>query len=395
MHCPAILNRIASALAAVLLLAAATGCAARAAGPGAAGDLVIIGGGLSAQNAEIYERMIALAGDGVVGIVPTATGVPDQSIPSAIGRFEQWGGEGRAVAIDIRHDQPEEAANPHWAALIDECMGLFFTGGNQSRIIAAFRPEEGDTISFEATMRLLRDGGFISGSSAGAAMMSDPMITGGSSAAALRGRLLDSGEGRSGVGIGRGMGYFPYGLVDQHFLTRGRLGRLIVALEQTGQPVGWGIEDNRALHADLRTGMLEALGGQRAVLAVDISRMRNADSGWSGIRLSLMNSGDRWDTRSGAVVPADGRAATAIPASASADPATSDNVWGRHAIPDLMIAIANGEAPSAQAFDEHFEIRLSADARTSVWILDEEGAEPTIVGMRMDIVPLPEARSAE
>ena len=36
------------------------------------------------------------------------------------------------------------------------------------------------------------------------------------------------------LSVGRGLGFFPLGLVDQHFLQRGRLGRLVAALLATG-----------------------------------------------------------------------------------------------------------------------------------------------------------------
>lgn len=355
--------------------------------PGA-GHLIIIGGALSAENEEIYGRMVQLAGDGPIGIVPTASGVPDESLTGALARFDRWGGAGRSVAIDIRHDQPEQAANPEWAARIATCRGIFFTGGVQTRILNAFRPEAGDTVCHHAVQGVLAAGGFVAGSSAGAAMMSDPMIAGGTSRAALRFGVVDEDDADRGVRIGRGMGYFPYGLTDQHFLARGRLGRLIVALEQTGLDFGYGVEENRAIHADLARHRIEAIGGPHAVLMVDVSRMQRQGTSLHNVRLALLSSGDAVSALDGRVVPAPGRMPATIPVEAGASELRHDNAWGRNVIPELMADLVLGPAPRAVALDPDFEIVLSTDAETRRFDDPEPGSRtPTIVNLRLDIRP--------
>ena len=47
--------------------------------------------------------------------------------------------------------------------------------------------------------------------------------------------------------MGTGLGFFPFGMVDQHFIKRGRLGRLVVAMAEAGVRRGFGIDENTAL----------------------------------------------------------------------------------------------------------------------------------------------------
>ena len=381
------------ALAVLAMLSVAAhlvGCTALAKAPPANGHLVIVGGALKETNQEVYGRIASLAGQGKIGVVPTATGVPEESIPGAVGRIEKHTGEGGTVVVDIRFDHPEEAANPKWEKAIDDSSGLFFLGGDQSRILNAFRPESGDTISYAACMRLLDRGGFISGTSAGAAMMSDPMIQGGSSTAALKMGVTDvvSEDDSNGVKIGKGMGFFPYGLTDQHFLERGRLGRLVVALDKTGQRFGYGIAEDRALLVDLSKHELAGLGGARAVLVVDMGSVKREGKAFHNIRLSLLNSGDAVDSGTGAVTPAAGQTPYVIPSDSGAKELTADDAWASQAIPDLMTGLVTTGAARAVALDPNFEVILMLDNKVRAWVGNGDAAKtPTIANMRMDIVP--------
>ena len=101
----------------------------------------------------------------------------------------------------------------------------------------------------------------MSGSSAGAAIMSDPMITSGSSVEALVYPPAPQPHDTR-LSVGRGLGFFPLGLVDQHFLQRGRLGRLVAAMMATGWPHGFGIDENTAMV--IADGRLTRAGRDRA-----------------------------------------------------------------------------------------------------------------------------------
>ena len=292
-----LLRLVVAASAAALM----SSCAATASTPERTGRLVIIGGSLG-DNEAIYDRMIEYAGtEPSIGILPTASGVPEESGPYYVEAFDDRIGAEVTELIDIPYNQPENAKSIEIAAAMGEKTMLFFTGGDQSRITAAFLPDDAATPAYDACWDVLAAGGTIAGTSAGAAMMSDPMLRWGPSDEALLIGMPDVPD--RGVGVGRGMGFFPYGLTGQHFLRRGRAGRMIAALEYASVPRGFGIADSRAIDVDLATGQIEAIGGERAVLMIDVSDATKDGLARENIRLSLLNDGDLVDGQTGEVTP--------------------------------------------------------------------------------------------
>mgnify|MGYP005849874109 CR=1 FL=1 len=360
----------------------AAGTPGKPGGAPASGHLVIIGGSLG-ENEQIYARMIKHAGDApAVGIVPTASGDPADSAAYYTEAFDSRIGAPSTRLIDIPFDKPGNALDPAIAADIEACSLLFFTGGDQSRILAAFRPEGGTTPAMEAARAVLASGGTIAGSSAGAAMMSDPMLRWGTSAEALLVGVTESPD--RGVGIGPGMGFFKHGLAGQHFIRRGRLGRMIAALEHTGVARGYGIADSRAIDVDLATGRIEVLG-DRGILLVDNSAAEKDGLERRNIRLSLLNDGDVVDGNTGAVTPASTMKPVPDEIMGLTMLIEAEDAWSRDVFADLIEKLAYQPATQAVAHDEHFELRLSRDERTR--FLEREGGVVTGIDVRLDIVP--------
>lgn len=59
------------------------------------------------------------------------------------------------------------ADDPAVAEMVRQQSGLFFEGGDQSRVIAALRPQGRDTLVLTAVKDLFRAGAMIGGTSAG------------------------------------------------------------------------------------------------------------------------------------------------------------------------------------------------------------------------------------
>ncbi len=261
------------------LVTTATGCAQapRAAATPASGSLVIVGGGLKDDNRAVYERLVTLAGGSAarIGVIPTASGDGLKAGEESAARWRAFGPASVAV-IPLTKDDVVGADDPAVAAAIDACTGLWFTGGDQSRIVQVFRPAARDTRALVAVRSLLARGGVVGGTSAGAAIMTDPMITGGRAASAPRSAPSDpdnpepAGTPTGGVRTGPGLGLLPVGLVDQHFLERNRTARLLDALATTRNRWGFGISENSAMIVDLRAGWIEAIG-PAGVIVIDSS----------------------------------------------------------------------------------------------------------------------------
>lgn len=274
---------------------------------GAPGRLVIVGGALSDENRAVYEAILdGRSGEGPLCVIPSASGVPQESMDEYVEVFDAFGGPGTATGVLLTVDAPSRANDQSVVEALEGCSGFFFTGGSQSRIMDVFLQDGEATGAQAALFTRFRAGAVVSGSSAGAAIMSDPMIGGGNSQGALTGGIRVDSEGE-GVWLTPGLGFLQLGLVDQHFLARGRWARLMVAiLWGDASPVGFGIDENTALVVE--DGWAEVVGESGVVLmdARDAAREDGGNGGY-GIRLYLLGEGDRVEVETGQIVTGEGK----------------------------------------------------------------------------------------
>jgi cyanophycinase len=226
------LNRAFLPLTLATLLPLASGV--RAAGPdgvarpglGGRGALVIVGGG--GLPDPIREKFLELAGGrkARLVVIPTANKKADLSVP--IRSYLMWKAQ-KVASVTLLHTRDRNRANdPEFVKPLTEATGVWFTGGDQSKLIDAYR----GTLVERELHRVLARGGVIGGTSAGAAVMSDPMIVGGNPRA----------------DVGHGFGFFTGVVVDQHFKERRRLDRLLGVLAGKARGcLGVGIDEATAV----------------------------------------------------------------------------------------------------------------------------------------------------
>ena len=226
---PKALQRALLPLALAMLLPLAS--AARAAGPdGAArpgligpGALVIVGGG--GLPDPIRERFLELAGGRKARLVVIPTANRKADLPGPLKTYLLWKAQ-KVASVTVLHTRDRRRANdPAFVKPLTEATGVWFTGGDQSRLADAYR---GTRVERELH-KVLSRGGVIGGTSAGAAVMSRVMIVGGNP------------EAR----VGTGFGLLPDVVVDQHFTNRKRLNRLLGVLgkKEHGDCLGLGIDE--------------------------------------------------------------------------------------------------------------------------------------------------------
>lgn len=218
-----------------------------AAPPRPQGALVIVGGG--GMPADVERRFVELAGGKAARLVviPTASASADAS--DAEKQFlARWRKHGLASLQLLHTRQRAKADEAAFVQPLREATGVWISGGDQSRVTAAYR---GTAVERELK-RLLARGGVIGGTSAGAAVMSEVMITG----------------GRREASLGKGLGLLPDVVVDQHFLKRDRVDRLLGVLARHPPLIGVGIDEATAVVA--RGGQLEVLGDSY-VMAIALS----------------------------------------------------------------------------------------------------------------------------
>ncbi len=218
--------------------------------------LLIIGGAEDRQGeCEILQEFVRYAG-GIkarIVILTAATELPIELGQKYTSLFQQFGAED-VCTFDTRC---KEDANSSIALQnIGKATGVFFTGGDQEKIVDTIK----DTDLDAAIHRRFAEGMIVAGTSAGAAIMPDMMIFDGDSQTNPRMEI---------VKMSPGMGFFPGVIIDQHFLQRGRIGRLISALMQQKEAVlGFGIDENTAM---LVTDNKIQVIGEGAVTIIDES----------------------------------------------------------------------------------------------------------------------------
>lgn len=286
------------------LLGAPGGALAQASAPPAAagaadavqGVAVAIGGALRNENEAVWRQLVQLSGGpGTTWVVlGTASESPQSSADNAARQLRQRGAVVHTLPVSpLLKERPvaEAVRDPALIAQVRAARGVFFTGGSQDRIVASLLPGGQPSPLLQAIWELYRAGGVVAGTSAGAAIMSATMFV---DAPDVVGVL--KGQLREGHEFGRGLGFVgPALLVDQHFLKRGRIGRLLPLMQRTGYTLGLGVEEDSA--AAVRGTQVEMLGGQAVLVDLAEARSDAAAGAFNlqGARVSLLDAGDRLD----------------------------------------------------------------------------------------------------
>ena len=281
---------------AFLLILLTTALAALA---GPKGYLFIIGGG--ERDAPLMKRYVQLAAGfatGKVVIFTMASGVPQEVGPELVAEFK-GNGTKDVVSYQLTHD---EAMKPGSDKILDGVGGIWFAGGDQARLTAALL----DTPIHKRMLELYEQGCVIGGTSAGAAVMSEVMITGDE-------KRTDGKEGSweviwaDDVIRTRGFGFVKGAVIDQHFVVRRRLNRLIATVIENPQLVGVGIDESTAVLVR-PDGRYEVLG-ESQVLIFDARRAKTFKApapdkrvGVQGLTLHVLLPGDVYYIAKGKVV---------------------------------------------------------------------------------------------
>ncbi len=376
-----------------------------------AGYAVVIGGALTADNDAVWSKLVQLAGgEGARFVVfATASNNPERSAARIIANLRRHGAVAEHVAVAPRIDGIDvarEVANPKWIELVRGARGVYFAGGAQERIVDTLMPGGKVTPLLQAVWDVYRSGGVVAGSSAGAAIMSetmirdieDPMI-------ALKGTIRDGKE------ISRGLGFVGDQLLtDQHFLRRGRIGRLLPVMVKTGYQHGLGVEENTA--AFVHRGTVEVVGAG-GVLFVNLAGAKtDQDAGafsLRGARLSYLDRGDSMDLGTGTITPSSAKLGDTklvwtrpdFKPSLAAVPYHLE-MLGNWTIVNAMSELVDSSAQEMRglAYDAQpkpgdpqaalgFEFRLYKGADTVGWFTDVNGADAYTIGdVYLDVNPV-------
>ncbi|MBL8650255.1 MAG: cyanophycinase [Sphingopyxis sp.] len=254
--------------------------------PNSRGPLFVIGGHEDKEGGRrILGAIAEELGEGTLVIATIASAKRDGYFEAYCEGFAPLG-IGRLVELYL--DDRDQARDPARVRMIDQADGIFFTGGDQSRLMSL----TGDT-PIEAAIHALHDrGGLIAGTSAGASAQGETMLVGGSGEETPR---IDDIE------LAKGLRLIRDCIIDQHFAERGRIGRLLGAVSRCPDCLGIGIDEDTALRIEAGTARVIGSGG---VTIVDASRASHSNSEGTklddtvslhGATLHALGEGDRFD----------------------------------------------------------------------------------------------------
>ncbi len=187
--------------------------------------LLIHGGG--AMSPECDRAFLAAAGKNArLVVIPTASAKPK----SAAKIKETWQRIGFSN-VSVLHTTDRKIANTRkFVKPLKLATAVWISGGNQNRLNQAYV----DTLVERTLIERCKKGMVIGGSSAGAAIQSKIMIAG----------------GRDEPEVSQGFDLLPDTIIDQHFLARSRINRLMHAVKKHPDKLGIGIDEGVSLLVD-------------------------------------------------------------------------------------------------------------------------------------------------
>ncbi len=257
------------------------------------GNLVIIGGG--SRPEAVMKKIVSLAGgtqnkNVKIVIVPMASSEPVETAKAQKEQFEKLG----VASVEYINCTPENADQPENLDKIKSATGIFFSGGDQSRLKKALW----GTKLLGEIHAVYKRGGVIAGTSAGAAVQSKIMLTG--DEAVNKDSTAAYGVVQKGnIVTDEGFGFVDKAIIDQHFVKRKRQNRLITLVLEHPELVGVGIDESTCII--VKPNQTFEVMGDATVMVFDASKAKsiktdaNKNLSVTGMSVHILPSGGQYD----------------------------------------------------------------------------------------------------
>ncbi len=259
------------------------------------GHLVIIGG---VHTTETSKKFVELAGgeNARIIIIPNAGSNPLKNSELHKKEFEELGAKADYLLFTKETaDADSNLEKMNWA------NAVYFLGGDQSDLTRDML----ETELLQKVYDIYYNGGVVGGSSAGAAVMSEVMITGN--------ELLNKDSTSAFISIqkgnietAKGFGFIKSAIIDQHFLKRKRHNRLITLMCEYPKLIGVAIDEATAIVV-YPNDTFQVIGDNQVLVydPTDAKNIRTDEKGNFGItdvKMHLLISGDKFDMKSKRVI---------------------------------------------------------------------------------------------
>jgi cyanophycinase len=251
------------------------------------GKLFIIGGGKRPES--LLNRMIDEAGlreKGYAIVLPMASEEPDSAIYYGKKQLTDLG----IFNIEGIHFLPNQEVGKILIDSVKNAALIYISGGSQSRFmeVVAGTPIE------EAIWQAYKNGAVVAGTSAGAAVMSELMITGNELRYPDYNATSKNIESEN-IEMVPGLGFVTTAVIDQHFVKRSRHNRLISVVIEHPDMLGIGIDEATAI---LVTGDTAEVVGDSQVLVfknpLGSKHFYNEKLGARQLKLDVYLPGDKF-----------------------------------------------------------------------------------------------------
>jgi cyanophycinase len=366
------------------------------------GSLVIIGGGLRADNVQVWQKIVELAGGpgARIAVFPSAAQNPERSGRNATEHLNRYGAQAFVVPVAPRlagTDARKAADDPVLAGAVRDAGGAFFVGGDQGRITSSLRRADGtNTAVLDALWTMYRRGGVIAGTSAGAAIMSSTMFFDPPPILPMLKQpgVVDRKDVTAGLGfIGDDV------FVDQHLLIRGRFARMLPVMLARRYTLGLGIDENTA--AVVGPSREVSIIGYRGAIVLDLSQAAtdNAQAALnvSNARISYLDSGDRFSLASRRYLPGPDKVRYDRSHPEHIGPIFFPDIVGNTAVVNLLEKLADSdqqqaiglafEGPASRAPERGYEFTFTRMADSEEYASTRSDAW-SLYRIRMDVRPV-------
>ncbi|MBN2278993.1 MAG: cyanophycinase [Candidatus Marinimicrobia bacterium] len=255
------------------------------------GDLFIIGGGQ--RPASMIHHLVRLSGgkNAHILVIPNASSEPLDVADYQVKQFLEQGAGSAAYIIS-----KGEALNADSTInKLNDATCIFFSGGDQRKLTDDLLK----TQFLERIYQKWHQGCVIAGTSAGAAVMSQLMITGDEMRNESKDPFITIEPGNYITTAG--FGFVKRAVIDQHFIKRNRQNRLLSVVLEHPELLGIGIDESTAIlvHADATFEVV----GENSVLIYDANQVKNRTTdknnnfSASNIKLHLLTDGQKFDMK--------------------------------------------------------------------------------------------------
>ncbi len=251
------------------------------------GSLFIIGGGN--RPPQLVKRMLDESGlnkGGYAVILPMASSIPDSVIIWLTQQFVE-NGASQVAGINF---QSGEVISASKTDSVRNAKLIFISGGDQNR----FMEIVGGTAIEQSIREAWEKGAMIAGTSAGAAVMSQFMITGNELRNHEYNETFQTIESDN-LELNRGLGFINKSIIDQHFVIRSRYNRLLTAIVEKPDQWGIGIDESTALL--VRGNTAEVIGDSQVLVFRNPYKSRfdfNTKLGARNLRIDIYLPGEKF-----------------------------------------------------------------------------------------------------